>query len=272
METTALMPSIISGSLMRATPPSRRMSAGTRSRAMTALAPASSAIFAWSGVTTSMMTPPLSISARPRLTSMDPVSRVGEPLFDEAVVMAVSLWARGSAGDRIREVLDAALRPQVHPRAAGCELDRLGIVAGGDAPRGLGERACPFAFDDFAVGVHERPALADRNRLQRARRRAHLVRGHQHHDVFDRDHLVVGVEMRRALLRAFPLLGDGVQVELHRIAHLERDTAGGLTHAGGQALARGAKRERTIGCLRVACCFVQVVGAHEQIVRCAATL
>ena len=30
------MPSIISGSLMRATPPSRRMSAGTRSSAMTA--------------------------------------------------------------------------------------------------------------------------------------------------------------------------------------------------------------------------------------------
>ena len=32
--TTALMPSIIAGSLMRATPPSRRMSAGTRSSAI----------------------------------------------------------------------------------------------------------------------------------------------------------------------------------------------------------------------------------------------
>ncbi|MDQ1644455.1 MAG: pyridoxal 5-phosphate synthase pdxS subunit, partial [Cryptosporangiaceae bacterium] len=37
-----MMPSIMSGSDMRATPPSLRMSAGTRSRAMTATAPASS--------------------------------------------------------------------------------------------------------------------------------------------------------------------------------------------------------------------------------------
>ena len=73
MVTTALMPSIISGSLMRATPPSRRMSEGTRSRAMTAVAPASSATFAWSGSTTSMITPPFSISARPRLTRNVPV-------------------------------------------------------------------------------------------------------------------------------------------------------------------------------------------------------
>ncbi len=36
--TAALIDSIIAGSLMRATPPSRRMSAGTRSRAMTAAA------------------------------------------------------------------------------------------------------------------------------------------------------------------------------------------------------------------------------------------
>ena len=46
---------------MRATPPAARMSAGTRSSAITATAPASSAILACSGVTTSMMTPPLSI-------------------------------------------------------------------------------------------------------------------------------------------------------------------------------------------------------------------
>ena len=44
MVTASLMPSIISGSDMRATPPSTRMSAGTRSSAMTATAPASSAI------------------------------------------------------------------------------------------------------------------------------------------------------------------------------------------------------------------------------------
>src|SRR5687767_11142926 len=74
METASLMPSIMVGSLMRATPPSRRMSAGTRSSAITAAAPASSAIFACSGVTTSMITPPLSISARPALTLKVPVS------------------------------------------------------------------------------------------------------------------------------------------------------------------------------------------------------
>src|SRR5207237_10931944 len=52
--------------------PSRRMSAGTRSRALTATAPASSAILACSAVTTSMMTPPLSISAKPALTFQVP--------------------------------------------------------------------------------------------------------------------------------------------------------------------------------------------------------
>lgn len=45
--TAFMMPSIIFGSDMRATPPSARISAGTRSRAMTAQAPASSAILAW---------------------------------------------------------------------------------------------------------------------------------------------------------------------------------------------------------------------------------
>ena len=53
---------------MRATPPSLRMSDGTRSSAMTAQAPAFSAILACSALVTSMMTPPLSISARPTFT------------------------------------------------------------------------------------------------------------------------------------------------------------------------------------------------------------
>ncbi len=62
---------------MRATPPSRRMSAGTRSSAITATAPESSATRACSGVTTSMITPPRSISARPRLTRAVPVAGPG---------------------------------------------------------------------------------------------------------------------------------------------------------------------------------------------------
>src|SRR6476620_3319575 len=50
------------------------MSAGTRSSAMTAQAPASSAMRAWSAVVTSMITPPFSISARPVLTLSVPIS------------------------------------------------------------------------------------------------------------------------------------------------------------------------------------------------------
>ena len=69
METAAWMPLIIFGSLMRLTPPAARMSAGMRSRAMTAQAPASSAMRACSGVVTSMITPPFSIWARLRFNS-----------------------------------------------------------------------------------------------------------------------------------------------------------------------------------------------------------
>src|SRR6185437_12427738 len=78
MLTAAWMPAIISGSDMRATPPSRRMSAGTRSSAITAAAPACSATVACAGVTTSMITPPLSISARPVLTWNVASSRIAE--------------------------------------------------------------------------------------------------------------------------------------------------------------------------------------------------
>src|SRR3954463_11108350 len=74
IETAPMMLSIMSGSLIRETPPAARMSDGTRSRAMTATAPASSAILACSAVTTSMMTPPLSIWARPFLVVQVDVS------------------------------------------------------------------------------------------------------------------------------------------------------------------------------------------------------
>ena len=72
IETAALIFSIMSGSDIRATPPCARISAGTRSSAITATAPAASAILACSALTTSMMTPPLSISAMPRLTRAVP--------------------------------------------------------------------------------------------------------------------------------------------------------------------------------------------------------
>src|SRR5688572_8851436 len=74
MVTASWISAILVGSAMRATPPSALMSAGTRSSAMTATAPAPSAIRACSASVTSMITPPLSISARPLFTRIVPSS------------------------------------------------------------------------------------------------------------------------------------------------------------------------------------------------------
>lgn len=86
MVTACMISVIMEGSDIRATPPWALISAGTLSRAMTADAPASSAIRACmacqkglgisrrmdmptcSTLTTSMITPPLSIRAKPALT------------------------------------------------------------------------------------------------------------------------------------------------------------------------------------------------------------
>src|SRR6202795_3414487 len=65
ISTTAMISRIFFGEAMRATPPSARICAGTRSRAITATAPARCAISACFASVTSMITPPLSISARP---------------------------------------------------------------------------------------------------------------------------------------------------------------------------------------------------------------
>src|SRR5436190_13731321 len=58
---------IFLGDAMRATPPSARICAGTRSSAITDTAPALSAISACSAFVTSIITPPFNISARPVL-------------------------------------------------------------------------------------------------------------------------------------------------------------------------------------------------------------
>ena len=84
IETASWISRIFSGSDMRATPPSARMSAGTRSSAITAQAPASSAMRACSASTTSMITPPLSISARPVLTRIVPYSAMRSSLAGRA--------------------------------------------------------------------------------------------------------------------------------------------------------------------------------------------
>src|SRR3954451_12944169 len=111
IETAFMISSIFVASAMRATPPSARMSAGTRSRAMTATAPASSAMRAWSAVVTSMITPPLSISARPLLTRMVPISAIA----------ADSSSARSSfeAGE---DLVDLLLRRRHGPQEDGVLL------------------------------------------------------------------------------------------------------------------------------------------------------
>src|SRR5258706_2781204 len=63
--TAAMISRILMGEAIRATPPSARMSAGTRSSAITATAPASWETRACSALVTSMITPPLSISDNP---------------------------------------------------------------------------------------------------------------------------------------------------------------------------------------------------------------
>src|SRR4051812_9777229 len=117
--TVSWIPLMRIGSDMRATPPSRRMSAGTRSSAMTAAAPASSAILACSASTTSMITPPLSISARPALT-------------------------RNVASSRIRSQ-DSRARPR-----AGVQT---GPARFAKSDRGEHLRGCALAAEDGAVEV-----------------------------------------------------------------------------------------------------------------------
>ena len=113
------------------------MSAGTRSSAMTATAPASSATLACSAVTTSMITPPRSISASPRLTRIVPVVR------------PVSAFAAGGVG--MMRFYAAAFGPLAEFSPAWSRLleggdaggHALGVVRTGEpqrAERGRGRR------------------------------------------------------------------------------------------------------------------------------------
>ena len=120
-----MMPSIRSGSLIRATPPCARMSAGTRSRAITATAPASSAIFACSAVTTSMITPPLSISAMPRLTLAVPVT---------GVRLGVSRWSLRRPHTSMVGLAPVSAHPR--PRATGPRMVSALVARVGRGPSG----------------------------------------------------------------------------------------------------------------------------------------
>ena len=59
MDTASIISLIMAGSLILDTPPATLISAGILSRAITATAPAASAIFACSGLVTSIITPPI---------------------------------------------------------------------------------------------------------------------------------------------------------------------------------------------------------------------
>src|SRR5438552_682816 len=180
MVTACWIASIMAGSLMRATPPSRRMSAGTRSSAITATAPASSAIFACSGVTTSMITPPRNISASPRLTRAVPVVRsvMSLRLPARSPAPPLLLLGRGGrgghrrdgarGGGRLGHVDRAACGQQLHPGATRAQRDRVpGCV---EVLRGLRlVGAYPPSGAQRAVGEDPDVALADGLRLTFAR-------------------------------------------------------------------------------------------------------
>src|SRR5687767_7890613 len=168
METASLMPSIMVGSLMRATPPSRRMSDGTRSSAITATAPASSAIFACAGSTTSMITPPLSISARPRFTRVVPVSwlmgRGAASAMHRSYRRCRTPPQRDLRARPVPTVSSLPLRPaardELHEGLPWPELDGgAGVV--GELDWAGPVRPGPRAAYHLALGEHQGTPLAD---------------------------------------------------------------------------------------------------------------
>src|ERR1700729_938392 len=156
--TASMIPRINSTPLIRATPPAARMSAGIRSSAITATAPASWAIAACSGVTTSMMTPPLSICASPRLTVAVPLLSMS--LFYQAFPMrtlGTPLWRAG-----------ALPRRRLAGRNGGALLGRQ---------RGGDHRSERPLSPDRDIWVRRRGGDRRRPRLRRRLERRHRLRG-----------------------------------------------------------------------------------------------
>ena len=195
-----MMPSIMSGSLIRETPPWARMSAGTRSSAITATAPASSAIFACSAVTTSMMTPPLSISAMPRLTP--------------AVPVAVPPTVGGVLSGLVRVSLLVTVRPSAvcgragasaRPGGGGClqPTCRGAAVTVGSAVHEAGRRHVVQVDGPQVLGVAGEPEPAHAARERSARG------GHDGVVVEPSCQLDPGAARARAPRRAAPPPGRG---------------------------------------------------------------
>src|SRR5262245_277589 len=139
------------------------MSAGTRSSAITAAAPACSAIFACVASTTSMMTPPLSISASPTFTRKLSFAFIVLPsrFRPLAIGHCVSYdrnrpntRLRGDGVDRLRENLHSRIHLSLihsgHGEAkVGAVLPaRVEFVARGDADAPRGRRIRNSAAGD----------------------------------------------------------------------------------------------------------------------------
>src|SRR5215475_78615 len=133
--TAAWICSTISSAAMRATPPSLRMSDGTRSSAITATAPASSAIFACSALVTSMMTPPFSISANLTFNRGVPISML-VPSFDCELCVLLSQRI-AQIGDQVVGIFQP-YRNTNEPRADS--LGELGLLRDTTVRRARGIR------------------------------------------------------------------------------------------------------------------------------------
>src|SRR5205823_5600021 len=177
MVTASMIDLIRSGSDIRATPPSLRMSAGTRSRAITAQAPASCAMRACSGVTTSMITPPLSIWASPALTLNDPftdLSPLRAPL--PSVTFEILRRARDtSAGLRwCRRPVGQPARPRRRAAVAGSDAEpaHLPVVWGLEALEDQRSLGRVFVVGQQAVPVQPREHVHLLEHVQERRHRA----------------------------------------------------------------------------------------------------
>ena len=153
---------------MRATPPSARMSAGTRSSAITAAAPASSAIRACSALTTSMITPPLSISARPALTRNVPVSmctvRIARGCDRASSRADFGTLRRNRARRYVRMGLLLTSLPACPPRAA-----RLGRSSSSCCPLSRSASAMKSAVVTLPSRFSRVPVAQDAGRRRRRR-------------------------------------------------------------------------------------------------------
>src|SRR5512144_2198553 len=191
---------------MRATPPSLRMSDGTRSSAITATAPASSAILACSALVTSMMTPPFSISASPTFS-------LGVPLSMSSV--SFSGW--------IGSLRESCLEIGPHRRPLRLEDREGGGVANGPVARGPRR-----SQDSVEAGAQAKDRLA-RALVARVGHQAHAMDAPVVEGVREHQELRLGVD-RGALRRG----GQPRRADLHHV---------GALRAPLVAVARGPRPE-----------------------------